>query len=286
MLKRMLAGIAILAAMLAGQTQALAITDGNLDNGAHPFVGLMVAKAADGTPLWRCSGTLISPTVFVTAGHCSEAPAATAVVYFNDTVVSGQGGTAPNSCATGRTGYPCTIGAGDVGSTGSVHLIPSWDPNAFFFRDLSVVILDHAISFSTYGSLPALNSLDALKPSSHTTFTSVGYGLQKSFPDAAAWKDVALKVRMVSHPQLVQINGGIVGDYALLLSNNANTGGTCFGDSGGANFVGNGTTLAGVTSFGLNSTCGGTGGIFRLDRGWSIDFLNPFLDGGNGSGLV
>ena len=68
---------------------------------------------------------------------------------------------------------------------------------------------------------------------------------------------------MVSHPKLIQINGGIVGDFSLLLSNNTNTGGTCFGDSGGPNFLGNSNVIAGVTSFGLNGTCGGTGGVFR-----------------------
>ena len=39
-----------------------AITDGELDGEGHPYVGLMVAKDIDGAPLWRCSGTLISPT--------------------------------------------------------------------------------------------------------------------------------------------------------------------------------------------------------------------------------
>lgn len=275
MLRRILVSVVVLVGLLAGSAPALAITDGDLDNGAHPFVGLMVAKAADDLPLWRCSGTLISPTIFVTAGHCTEAPAAKALVYFNDTVVSGHGGSAPNICATGRTGYPCTIGATDIGSTGTPYLHPDFDPNAFFVRDMGIVVLDTPMTMSAYGSLPALNSLDSLKVGK-STFTSVGYGLQKSFPDAAAWKDVALKIRMVAHPQLVQINGGIVGDFSLLLSNNANTGGTCFGDSGGANFVGGGTTLAGVTSFGLNSTCGGTGGIFRLDRSWSLDFASSF----------
>jgi len=38
------------------------------------------------------------------------------------------------------------------------------------------------------------------------TFTAVGYGLQKSFPDAAAWKDQAYKIKMVARPKLNQIN--------------------------------------------------------------------------------
>jgi secreted trypsin-like serine protease len=268
LLKRLAVVLAIMCALAVNAVPAYAITDGSLDNGAHPYVGLMVAQAADSRPLWRCSGTLISPTIFVTAGHCTEAPAAKAVIYFTDVVVSGTGGTAPNICTTGRVGYPC-----NGGSTGTTYTHPDYDPSAFFVRDMGIVVLDAAApGITSFGSLPGLDSLDALKVTSHTTFTSVGYGLQKSFPDAAAWKDVALKQRMVSHPQLVQINGGIVGDFSLLLSNNANTGGTCFGDSGGANFVGSGRTLAGVTSFGLNSTCGGTGGIFRLDRSWSLAF--------------
>jgi len=80
---------------------------------------------------------------------------------------------------------------------------------------------------------------------------------------------------------LIQINGGIVGDFSLLLSNNAHSGGTCFGDSGGPNFMGSGSTessvIAGVTSFGLNGNCAGTGGVFRLDRQSVLDFVGGYL---------
>jgi len=82
----------------------------------------------------------------------------------------------------------------------------------------------------------------------------------------------------VAHPKLDQINGGLVGDFSLLLSNNANTGGTCFGDSGGPNFIGTSNTIAGVTSFGLNGTCGGTGGVYRVDRADDLNWLATFLD--------
>jgi trypsin len=260
---------ALLASLVVGASPANAVTDGSPDNGAHPWVGLMVAKDAAGEPLWRCSGTLLSSTVFLTAGHCTESTAS-AMVWFDDFVPRNAG--TFTGCAGGWTGYPCT-----GGTPGATYLIPGFDPNAFFVRDAGIVVLSSPVVRSTYGVLPALNSLDALKVNSKTTFTSVGYGLQASFPDAAGWKDQALRLRMVSHPQLVQINGGIVGDFSLLLSNNANTGGTCFGDSGGPNFLGNTNIVAGVTSFGLNSTCGGTGGIFRMDRSWSRDWVLSFL---------
>ena len=70
---------------------------------------------------------------------------------------------------------------------------------------------------------------------------------------------------MVATPQLLQINTGFTGHFSLLLSNNANTGGTCFGDSGGPNFVGNSTVVGAVTSYAVNGNCAGTGGVFRVD---------------------
>lgn len=253
--------IASLALTLATIMPASAVTDGELDGNAHPYVGLMVAQDADGNPLWRCSGTLMSSTIFLTAGHCTESPAAHVEIWFAADVESG----------IPQNGYPFD---GDVGGTPYTH--PQYDPNAFYLFDLGVVVLDRKVKMSTYGRLPRLDSLDALTPGSSTTFTSVGYGLQKSFPTAASWKNSALRIRMVAHPHLVQINTGFTGDFSLLLSNNAHTGGTCFGDSGGPNFLGNSTTVAGVTSYGLNPTCGGTGGVYRVDRADDLNWLATF----------
>ena len=111
-----------------------------------------------------------------------------------------------------------------------------------------------------------LDGLKTKRGQKDLTFTAVGYGLQKSFPDASSWKDQAIRVRMLAHPKLIQINNGYVGDFSILLSNNAHTGGTCFGDSGGPNFIGDSNVVAGVTSFGKNGTCGGTGGVYRVDK--------------------
>jgi len=253
--------VALVAAFAAPAT---AITDGTLDGDGHPYVGLMVAQDENGNPMWRCSGTLISPTLYLTAGHCTFG-AAHVEIWFDADVQSG----------IPANGYPFT---GDVGGTPFAH--PQYDDNAFFLFDLGVVVLDEAVDQGGFGQLPALDQLDGLKTmrgQQDVTFTAVGYGLQKSFPDAAGWKDVALRQRMVAHPKLNQINGGIVGDYSLLLSNNAKTGGTCFGDSGGPNFIGTSNVLAGVTSFGLNPTCGGTGGVYRVDRADDLDWLATFL---------
>lgn len=243
-----------------------AVTDGELDGNDHPYVGLMVAQDADGNPLWRCSGTLISPTVFLTAGHCTEAPATHVEIWFDADVESG----IPDN------GYPFT---GDVGGTPYTH--PQYNPNAFYLYDLGVVVLEEPVTMSEYGALPTLNQLDSLenrRGQQDVTFTAVGYGLQMSFPDAASWKEHNVRVRMVSYPRLIQINGGLVGDFSLLLSNNAHTGGTCFGDSGGPNFIGDSNVIAGVTSFGLNGNCAGTGGVYRVDQADDLNWLATFLD--------
>jgi hypothetical protein len=254
---------------------AAAITNGSPDGNNHPFVGLMTAHAANGDYLWRCSGTLLNAHVFVTAGHCTEAPAASAVIFFDTgPIIPDPNFTLTTRSCAGIAGYPC---GGPNSYTGAIHTHPQFDPNAFFLHDLGVVVLGGAgFNPGSFGALPRLNSLDALHPGRGTTFTSVGYGLQASFPDAAARKDIAIRQRMVAFPWLHQINGGIVGDFALLLSNNAASGGTCFGDSGGPNFVGRSHVLAGVTSFGLNATCGGTGGVYRVDKSDDLNWLATF----------
>jgi V8-like Glu-specific endopeptidase len=266
-MNKSLALLAVLVAVfVVGVVPASAITDGALDGNGHPYVGLMVAQNASGTPLWRCSGTLLTKRLFLTAGHCTESPAAHVEIWFAADVDAGRPG----------NGYP---NHGDVGGTPHTH--PNYNPNAFYLRDLGVVTLDHDVNMSQYGQLPGVDQLESLnskRGQQDTTFTSVGYGLQKSFPTAASWKNVQQRVRMVATPHLLQIDTGFVGDFSILLSNNASTGGTCFGDSGGPNFIGSSNVLAGVTSYGINGNCAGTGGVYRLDRSWNLDWLATYMN--------
>jgi len=263
---RKLLFVAVIVALLVGALSASAVTSGEPDGNRHPYVGLMVAQTAEGAPLWRCSGTLISPTVFLTAGHCTESPAAHVEIWFDADVESGIPG----------NGYPNN---GQVGGTPYTH--PEYNPAAFFVRDVGVVVLDEPYYTSQYGALPTLNQLDALatqRGQQDVTFTAVGYGLQESFPDAASWQENNVRIRMLARPHLIQINvPGFTGDFSLLLSNNSHSGGTCFGDSGGPNFLGDSNVVAGVTSFGINGNCAGTGGVFRMDRAWSLNWVSSFL---------
>ena len=252
MLRKYLSAFAILA---AASSPALAITPGGeLDGNAHPHVGLMIALDADGAPQWRCSGTLISPRLFLTAGHCTEAPAARVTIWFDADVESGIPG----------NGYPF---AGQVYGTPYTH--PNYNPNAFFLYDVGMVVLDEPVTMSQYGVLPTLNALDAMKPRNSTRFTAVGYGLQEIHPVYPS----SLRVRMSANPHLLQINTGFTGTQSILLSNNHSTGGTCFGDSGGPNFIGNTNVIGGVTSFGINGQCAGTGGVYRVDRADDLNWI-------------
>lgn len=243
-------------------SEALAVKNGKLDGESHPYVGLMVAQDAEGNPLWRCSGTLLSSTVFLTAGHCTEEPAAHAEIWFDADVESG----IPDN------GYPYQ---GDAGGTPYTH--PDYNPNAFFLHDLGVVLLDAPMEMAEYAALPeqdVLNAMARQRGKQDVSFTAVGYGLQESFPDQASFLANNTRVRMVAQPHLIQINvPGFTGDFSLLLSNNHATGGTCFGDSGGPNFIGTSNVIGGVTSFGINGNCAGTGGVYRVDKADNLDWL-------------
>lgn len=249
---------------------ASAITYGEEDGEGHPFVGLMVAFDEFGEPLWRCSGTLISPTLYLTAGHCTEPPAVRAEVWFEADIQN----------YMDELGYPY---GGDTSIGGTTYVHPDFDPTAFYLYDLGMVVLDEPVAMELYGALPEANILDSLKPQrgqEKAWFTAVGYGLQESFTDAAAWKEVSLKIRMVAYPELLNINApGMTGDYSMVLSNNPMTGGTCYGDSGGPNFIADTNIIAGVTSFGINPRCAGTGGVYRIDRTDDLDWINQFLSG-------
>ena len=238
------------------------ITDGTLDGNAHPAVVLIIMDIA-GKPAFRCSGTVIAPKLVLTAGHCAGEPGEfSGLRIFNEADVQ-HDPTYPNP------GGPNTIEAT------AWHSHPLFTESAFFLHDVGVVLLSKAVKLSSgqFGTLPAAGQLDALKPSSHSTFTAVGYGLQEINPVHIE----AQRIRMFAEPHLIQINTGFTGTFSLLLSNNASTGGTCFGDSGGPNYLGSSNTIAAVTSFGINGNCAGTGGVFRLDKKDVLDFVGQYL---------
>ena len=239
------------------------ITNGVVDGNAHPAVVLVVMDIG-GQPAFRCSGTLIAPKLVLTAGHCTGEPGE----------FSGMRIFTESDVQDGNNNFP--FAGPNTIEAASWQAHPLFTESAFFLHDVGVIRLTKAVKLGAdqYGKLPAVNQLDALQPRSATLFTAVGYGVQRINP---VFVEAEL-IRMSAEPHLIQINTGFTGDFSLLLSNNAATGGTCFGDSGGPNYLGSSNVIAGVTSFGLNQTCGGTGGVFRLDRQNVLDFVTRFLN--------
>ncbi len=239
------------------------ITYGTVDQNAHPAVVLIIMDIG-GAPAFRCSGTLIAPKVVLTAGHCAGEPGEfSGVRIFTESDVE-----------HGNNNYPFAGPNTIEASSWRAH--PLFTEAAFFLHDVGVIQLTKAVKLGAgqYGKLPRVNQLDALQPSSATIFTAVGYGLQRINPVFIQ----ADLIRMYAEPHLIQINTGFTGSFSLLLSNNASTGGTCFGDSGGPDYLGSSNVIAGVTSFGKNGNCAGTGGVFRLDRQDVLNFVGQFLN--------
>lgn len=272
-----LAGAFGLLMMLAAPVSAIT-RGGSLDGDDHPFVGLMVALDEDDHRLWRCSGSLISPTVFVTAGHCTENPVDSAVVFFVSDME-------PNPS---EYGVPARGGLytdeGSAGVRGSTHLHPSYNPNGFFLYDLGVVVLEEPVHLDEYAQLPDAGLVDTLpKGRKGTIVTAVGYGLQAASQNPVKpEKTVADLTRYQADLMIVDTEGvagvGSLPDTnSMVLSGDAKHGGTCFGDSGGPSLVGD-DVLIGVTSFGLNGNCAGIGGVFRIDRGLELDWISDFLE--------
>jgi len=270
MLIALLAAIAVLAIAVSSVG---AITDGELDGENHPHVVLLLMEVG-GEPMYRCSGTLLSPTVLLTAGHCTS--------NYPDEPFSGMRVFTESDVENGDNSYPYAGNNTVEAVSWAAHpLYETEDP--FYMHDVGIVILEEpgVTGVAEYGTLPELDQFDDLPMPSgkrdKTWFTSVGYGQQIIFTDETQWEMQSERIRMVAHPFLKQLNvPGITGDYSLWLSNNHSTGGTCYGDSGGPNFLGDTNIVAGVTSFGMNETCSGSGGVFRTDRADVLDFIDDY----------
>jgi len=270
--KALLALVAVMTLTIGSSAVAYAITSGDPDDGEHPYVGLAVFYDESGGPLWRCSGTLLSPTLFLTAGHCTEPPAVRSAIWFEEDVESGM----PDN------GYPY---GGGTSRPGTAHVHPDYDPSAFFLYDLGVVELDEPyLEVSEFGVLPAEGMLDELATGrglKDTTFEAVGYGLQKINPVFYEGERIRLKATL----NLVSLRGtaGTPRGTNMTVSGNAHTGGTCFGDSGGPQFyhVGDEKVVVAVTSWGLNGNCAGIGGAYRVDQeddlGWLLSEFEDHL---------
>ncbi|MCA1572543.1 MAG: trypsin-like serine protease, partial [Chloroflexi bacterium] len=232
----------------------------------------------------RCSGSLLSPTVFLTAGHCTDETDGDLVgfrIWFQQDaganydpatqldLVSGY----PEYCAEGTLGVTCATGT-------EMHNM-GFDDFAGFpeIQDVGVAILDQPIHLDEYGELAAVGSLNHLydrqRGRQDVTFTVSGYGLSYSSPVAVE----SFRSRLMAESKLVNVKAGNNAGFNLQTSGNGGgRGGTCSGDSGGPVFYPADTNVVvAVTSFGLNAYCRGTDFAYRTDTQAVHDWLQSVL---------
>lgn len=288
--KLLLSVFSVMMMLAIAVSPVYAITGNFVQDFEHPFVGLAVFYDENGEFIWRCSGALLNPYVFLTAGHCAdtEGGAVTARIYFQQDAgvnfdptteidpVTGY----PEFCADATEGVTCaTVSEGNIynfGFTGSLTL-----PNT---HDAGILILDQAINLPEYGELPdplLLDSLAIARGTQDTIFTVSGYGLTYKEQVQNGKPNISFRERLMAEATLVNVNSLLNAGFNLQTNGNgAGKGGTCNGDSGGPVFLGeySSNLIVGITSFGLNSLCRGTDFAFRVDQPDVLEWIQGFLD--------
>jgi hypothetical protein len=263
-----------------------------------------------------CTGTLVDGNTVVTAGHCTfgvgiEGDSTTDGGEITTAAEGGVGGTdiwftltegdGPDADTEPDQweGWPLTFDEnGDLNYAteaeryaarvawlesnplwvqGTAYPHPEYDDNAFFLHDLGVVELSETQAGPYASVVTTAGYLDkyAGRRNNHL-FEVVGYGLNASLKGGKI--DVGGDERMKADVRLLNIVSNPKNTY-IQLSNNAHTGGTCFGDSGGPTFdtTNSPYVLVAVTSFGLSPNCTGIGGAYRIDQADDLRFLAQFL---------
>ena len=257
---------------------AQASTGGTPDTAnQYSNVGLILFYDQDGR--FRCTATLISPTVLLTAAHCTDGTLGKTLVTF-DPVIAEQA-PAPFPVAKDPSkGYTSTeiTRAGYLAGTAYTHPEYSDFTDMDNWNDVGVIVLDKPVKGIAPSPIAELGTLDAIPTSelSTTLFRAVGYGTEVRQADEGPQKPTPMSYPLIRRyvdmpgqkltPQILQTNGNP--------NDPRGTGGTCFGDSGGPVFL-DGEIVA-VTSYGYTSNCRYLGGYQRVDIAAAQNWLKTF----------
>ena len=272
-MKRLVCFFALVLSLVTGSLllvppRASAITYGFVDsNNTFRNTGAFVVKSPNGQNFPICSGTLIAPNVFLTAGHCTS---------FYTQVLAPEGEVAFVSLDQSIPFGALTSSKTELLAVAHVVTNPNFNQAQSDAGDLGVLILERNVRGVTPATLPACGLLDQLVAQNGlkaATFTNVGYGLQNRVVGGGVpfFQDMNPVPRMFSFSSFNSLNGGF-----LRLSQNPSTGngGACFGDSGGPNFFTHeGQQLIVSITITGDSVCRSTNVVQRLDTVSAQGFL-------------
>ena len=279
-----LATMALAILMACGVAQA--IINGEPDRGpkAHPYVGALVTVPSSGEfkgqRVPACSGTLISPKVFLTAGHRTDfliKEDLPTYVSFDPTYKPGASKVVPATPYT-HPKFCLPEDKADCAPPGRSEIVGSLPRN--FRHDVGVAVLKEPIKMATYGTLPAAGLVNTLKEGQ--PLTTVGYGTtgyeihggppprpQLVYPGDRYRATVRLlETKPAVGDQFVKTTG-----VSLIKGKGE---GSCYGDSGGPLFLPDQQTIVGVTSWGTPEVCRGPNYYQRVDLPGVLKWVRSF----------
>ena len=260
---------ALIVGSLVTSRRAQAITYGFVDsNNTYSNVGAFIVKSPTTGQIFPiCSGTMITANVFLTASHCT-------IFFQQDLALRG---------FTAYVSLDGSIPFGDLTSNktklfavSQVVTNPNYNQSQSDSGDIGALILQSNVHGVTPATLPSCGLFDQLAAQNGlktAVFTNVGYGVQNRVVGGGVpfFQDINPIPRMYSFSSFNSLNGGYI-----RLSQNPSTGngGTCFGDSGGPNFMNlNGQQIIGAITITGDSVCRSTNVDYRLDTVSAQGFL-------------